>query len=124
MTSARRLSIPTGSAGVTLVELMIVLVVIAIGILALSGVQTRSSTDVYTTGRRTRALAVAQTQIEVARSMGYTAAVSDSGQTDGFNWKTLVTADDVDLNRVTVQVNWLDKGTPDSVRVMDLLSQR
>ena len=39
------------SAGFTLVELMIALVVIAIGVMALSGVQTRSSRDVYATGR-------------------------------------------------------------------------
>lgn len=113
-----------GSAGVTLIELMIVLVVIAVGILALSGVQTRSSTDVYTTGRRTRALAVAQTQIEVARGLGYTGAVADSGFTDGFAWKTVVDVPSIELKRLTVTVSWAEKGTPDSLQLLDLLSAR
>jgi prepilin-type N-terminal cleavage/methylation domain-containing protein len=111
-------------AGVTLVELMIVLVVIAIGVLALSGVQTRSSRDVYATGRRTRALAVAQTQIEVARSLGFTGAVRDSGQADGFNWKTSVDTTGVDLKRLTVTVSWSEKGLADSLQLIDLLSAR
>ena len=77
-----------GSRGFTLVELMIALVVIAVGILALSGVQTRSSRDVYSTGRQERALALAQERIEIARSAGYATVAADSGQTGVFAWRT------------------------------------
>jgi prepilin-type N-terminal cleavage/methylation domain-containing protein len=125
MTSPRRPCPRTGSAGVTLIELMIVLVVIAVGILALSGVQTRSSTDVYATGRRTRALAVAQTQLEVSRGLGYAGAQgTTTGTSDGFNWKTRVDTLSFELNRLTVTVSWTEKGTADSLRLMDLISAR
>ena len=113
-----------GEAGVTLVELMIVLVVIAIGVLALSGIQTRSSTDVYSTGRRTRALALAESQMEVARGLGYDSAVADSGQSNEFAWRTAVDSADVALHRVTVTVNWTENGAARSVQLINLLSQR
>ena len=65
-------------AGVTLIEIMVVLVVVSVGVLALSGVQMRSSADVYSTGRHTRALQVAQQKMEIARGGGFALAVSDS----------------------------------------------
>lgn len=109
----------------TLIELMIVLVVVAIGILTLSGVQTRSSTDVYTTGRRTRALAVAQTEMEVTRSLGYLLAVRDSGLADGFNWKTDVdSVGEGGLRQIRVTVSWTEKGTSSSVQLLNLVSAR
>jgi prepilin-type N-terminal cleavage/methylation domain-containing protein len=124
MTSPRGPVRKSDSAGVTLVELMIVLVIVAIGIMTLSGVQTRSSSDVYSTGRRTRALAVAQTQIEVARSLGYLGAVPDSGLTDGFNWRTEVDSVDFGLLRARVTVTWAESGTPSSVQLVNLMSAR
>jgi prepilin-type N-terminal cleavage/methylation domain-containing protein len=111
-------------AGVTLIELMIVLVIISIGILAMSGVQTRSSNDVYTTGRRTRALAVAETQIEVCRGMGYAQAVADSGTTDGFAWSTAVDSVSSGLRRATVTVSWTEGTSPRSIQLRNLMSTR
>ena len=125
MTDTPRPCLRPYSAGVTLVELMIVLVVIAVGVLALTGVQTRSSTDVYATGRRTRALAVAQTQLEIARVSGYRLVPSDTTATsDGFVWRTRVDTVGIDLDRLTVTVSWSEKGTPDSLQLIDLLSAR
>jgi prepilin-type N-terminal cleavage/methylation domain-containing protein len=124
VTSPPRPSRRSDCSGVTLIELMIVLVIIAVGILTLSGVQTRSSTDVYSTGRRTRAIALAQNQMEVARGLGYTLATPDSGQADGFDWRTAVDSVDVGLNRVTVTVSWTEKETPRSVQFLNLLSTR
>ena len=116
------------NAGVTLVELMIVLVIIAVGILALSGVQTRSTTDVYSVGRRTQALAVAQTEMEVGRSLGFTLAKADSGQSDIYTWRAAVdsvdTGPDTGLHRVTITVSWTEQGQPWSVQLIDLLSER
>jgi prepilin-type N-terminal cleavage/methylation domain-containing protein len=111
-------------AGVTLVELMIVLVILAVGILALAGVQTRSSTDVYATGRRTRAVAVAQTRMEVQRALGFTATSTDSGVADGCNWVTVVDSVDIGLNRITTTSRWMERGTQYSVRLMNLVAQR
>lgn len=113
-------------SGVTLVELMVVLVIIAVGVLALSGVQTHSSTDVYATGRRTRALALAENQMEVARGMGYVGAISDSGTSDVFTWNTQVDSAGLPggLRRITVTVGWSETGNSRSVQLLDLVSTR
>lgn len=111
-------------AGFTLVEVMIALVVIAIGIMALSGVQTRSSRDVYSTGRTSRALALAQQHIETIRAGGYAAAVSDSGQSEVFSWMARVDSAGVDLKSIDVTVTWPEQQQTRSVRLTTLLSSR
>jgi len=110
--------------GLTLVELMVVVVFLAVGILTLTLVQTHSFRDVYGTGLHTRALDIAQLQLETARSAGFTLAQSDSGVTGGFTWRCDVDSVDVALRRVTATVSWTDKGATRSVRLMDLLSAR
>lgn len=110
--------------GVTLIELMIVLVMIAVGLLALSGVQTASFRDVYATGRRTNALSLAQERMEVARGLGFTRMAPDSGQTDGFDWRADVDTVSTGMSRVTVSVSWSEKGMPFTVTLVDLLSAR
>ena len=110
--------------GVTLVELMVVLVFVAVGILALSGVQTRASRDVDGGSRRVRALELAQNQMEVARAAGFALAASDSGLSGPFTWTTLVDSVDVSLNRIRVTVVWSEKGDPRSVEVDNLVSER
>jgi Tfp pilus assembly protein PilV len=112
---------------VSIIELMVVLVVVSVGILALSGIQTHSSRDVFTTGQRTTALSVAQTQMESKRALGYTLALSDTGTTGIYNWTSVV--DTVGpgsngLNRITVTVNWTVNGVPDSVKLYNLVSAR
>lgn len=111
-------------AGFTLVELMVVLVVVAVGVLALSQVQTRSSRDVYSTGRGERALALAQQRIEIARSAGYTGAVSDSGVSDVFAWFAQVDSAGIELRQVAVTVRWLEGTSPQTCQLNTLLSAR
>lgn len=110
--------------GFTLIELMVVVVFVAVGILTLSLVQTRSFKDVYRTGMHTRALDVARLHLETARSAGFTLAASDSGVTGGFNWNCQVDSVDVGLRRVTSTVLWTDGSVARSVRLVDLLSAR
>lgn len=112
------------SRGISLIELMVVLVVVAVGVLALSGVQTRSSTDVYATGRHARALQVAQARMEIARGAGFALARTDSGATDGFAWRTAVDSADVGLRRVRVTVAWTERGAARSVQLNNLLALR
>lgn len=114
----------SASAGFTLIELMVVMVVVAVGVLALSQVQTRSSRDVYSTGRGERALALAQQRIEITRSAGYTAAVSDSGVSDVFAWVARVDSAGLELKQVAVTVRWLEGTSPQSCQLNTLLSAR
>jgi prepilin-type N-terminal cleavage/methylation domain-containing protein len=121
----RRRWLPADSKGISLIELMVVLVVVAIGVLALSAVQTRSSTDVYATGRETRALQVAQMRMELARNAGFALAVSDSGTADGFAWRTVVDSADVGLRRVRVTVQWTNnKRRLRTIQLNNLMAQR
>lgn len=124
MTDARRAPRNTDRAGFTLIELMIALVIISIGIIALSGVQTRSSRDVHSTGRGTRALALAEQQVEIARSSGYSGAVSDSGLVTPFAWFTRVDSVDIELRRVTVTVTWPELSGSQSLQLQTLLAAR
>ena len=124
MTSPATRSRPRATAGFTLLELMFALVVIAIGLIALSGVQTRSSRDVYSTGRTTRALAVAQQHLETIRSVGYTAAVSDSGQDAIFAWTARVNPAGQDLKSIAITVTWPEQGQTRNVQLTTLLSSR
>jgi type IV pilus assembly protein PilV len=110
--------------GFTLIELMVALVIIAVGVMTLSGIQTRSSRDVHMTGRRTNALALAEQRIEMARSAGYTGAVSDSGATGPFSWTCHVNVADVELKSVTVSVRWTDNAQTQSLQLMTLLALR
>jgi Tfp pilus assembly protein PilV len=110
--------------GFSLVELMVVLVFIAVGVLAISGVQTSSFTDVYASGRYTSALDLAQTRMETARALGYTLAQSDSGAVGGFTWLCLVDSTGVALKRVTTTVSWVDRSGARSVQLVSLLSAR
>jgi prepilin-type N-terminal cleavage/methylation domain-containing protein len=111
-------------SGFTLIELMIVIVLVAGGLLALSGVQTRSSTSVFSSGRQARALAIAQERIEFARGAGYAAAVSDSGASGPYLWTTRVDLQAPELKRVIVSVRWSESAGARSLQLNTLLSAR
>lgn len=124
MNNVRPLRAPGGETGVGLVELMCVLVVFAVGILALAGVQTRSGTVVYATGRGTQALSVAQARIEAARAAGFDLARPDSGRVGAFDWRTEVFPAGTGLSQVRVTVTWRGQTAPDTLRLTTLLSAR
>ena len=61
---------------------------------------------------------------EIARGAGFALAVSDSGTSDGFAWRTAVDSVDVGLRRVNVTVQWSEHGAARSVRLLNLLALR
>ncbi len=124
MTSEVRPPAGRDTAGMTLIEIMVALVILAVGVLALAGVQTRSSSDVYATGRRSRALEVAQAQVEMTRGVGFELVVPDSGQTDGFNWRTDVDSVQVGLKHVCVTVSWSEAGVPLAMQLNSMVASR
>lgn len=110
--------------GMSLVEIMVVLVIISIGIIPIALVQTNSSRDVVKSGQRTQALAVAQTQMERMKNLGFTSAAPDSGAVGPYNWRTTVTNEAVGLNRVVVTVSWSEVGIQRTLQMDNLLSMR
>ena len=110
--------------GFTLIELMITLTVIGIGVLALSGVQTRASNEMYASGRQERALALAQERIEVARGAGFTGVVPEAGQSGVFAWRTRVDTLSTDLKQIGVTVSWNESALSRSLQLNTLVSAR
>lgn len=112
------------SGGFSLVELMVVLVILAIGLLPLALIQTRAQQDVFESGQYTEALQVAQLQMEAAKSQGFGNAVTDSGVVDVYAWKATVTNVSFGLDQIVVQVQWNEKGRQRNIQIMDRISFR
>lgn len=110
--------------GFTLVEVLVVLVIIAIGIMPLALVQTRARQEVTESDRYTRAVTLAQRQLEWTKGMGFNAAVSDSGYVGDLAWRTRVEDVDIGLRRVAVVVTFTQGAQADTLRMASLLSLR
>lgn len=111
-------------AGFSLVELMVALVILTIGLLPLAFVQTRAQQDVFDSGRSTEALAIAQLQMEEAKSLGFGVAATDTGTVDNYTWIRDVQNVSVGLDQVTVNVNWNERGDARSVSLINRISFR
>lgn len=113
------------SAGFTLVELMVVLVILAIGLLPLALVQTRAQQDVFESGQFSDAVQIAQLQMESAKSLGFGNIVADSGMVDGiYNWNRQLQNVSPGLDQISVSITWSEKGKQRSVAVNNLISTR
>jgi len=110
--------------GFTLVEVLVVLVIIAIGIMPLALVQTRARQEVTETDRYTRAVTLAQRQLEWTKGLGFNAAAPDSGQDGDLLWRTQVEDVDIGLRRVAVIVAFSQGTQPDTLRMASLISLR
>lgn len=112
------------NAGFSLIELMVVLVILAIGLLPLALIQTRAQQDVFESGQYTEALQVAQLQMESAKSQGFGSAVTDSGAVDSYTWRATVTNVSFGLDQIVVDVQWNEKGRQRNVQIIDRVSFR
>jgi len=110
--------------GVTLVEIMFVLIILALGILPIAAIQAQSHRDIYESGQRTEALSIAQLQMERARNMGFTAVTADSGAVGAFDWRTQVVPQSPSLAAVVVTVQWPEGDDTQTIQIRNLLSSR
>jgi prepilin-type N-terminal cleavage/methylation domain-containing protein len=123
MTSYKHESLRSG--GFTLIELMVVLVILTIGLLPLALVQTRAQQDVFESGQFSDAVQVAQLEMESAKALGFGNITVDSGTVDGvYAWDRQVVNVSLGLDQITVNVNWMEKGDPQSVVITDMISFR
>ncbi len=110
--------------GFTLVEVLVVLVIISVGILPLAMVQTRARQEVTEADLYTRAVTVAQRQLEWTKGRGFANAVSSTGQDGVVQWTTTVTDIDVGLRQIHVTVIFPQRSLPDTPQVASLVSMR
>lgn len=126
-----------GQRGFALIEALIALLVMAFGMLALSGMQVSLSRNADVAKQRTEAMRLAQARIEEMRSFtgistgtinwnGLDAMV-DTFRTTNTNYTVASTMSGVDtdaLRAVNVQVDWLDRtGAPQRVSLASVISQ-
>ncbi|HET6462723.1 MAG TPA: prepilin-type N-terminal cleavage/methylation domain-containing protein [Candidatus Krumholzibacteria bacterium] len=110
--------------GFSLVELIVVMVILAVGILPLAYVQTRAQQEVLDSGRDTEALAVANLVMENARARGFGNVVNANGASGNYTWTQTVTTVSFGLQQVVVDVTWFERTVPRRVTVTSRISMR
>lgn len=114
----------SNNKGVTLIEIMFVMIILAIGILPVAAIQSRSHRDIYDSGQRTEALNIAQLQMERTRNMGFNNAVPDSGLVGSFGWNTQIVPQTPSLSSVVVTVQWPEGQDIQTIQLRNLISSR
>ncbi len=110
--------------GVTLVELLVVLVVLTVGLIPIALVQLRANKDVFHSGQRTEALSIAQMRMEQVKSMGFNNAVSNNGTVGIYSWNTNIQPAGSGINSVTITVQWPEDGEQRDVTIRNMVAGR
>ncbi len=118
-----RLPLP-GRGGFTLVEILMVLVILSVGVLPIALIQHRARREVTQSDIYTRAITVAQAQMERIKSQGFGNIADEAGADGVINWTSTVTNVGFGLDRVEVVVTWQEGGAPMTLTFADLVSMR
>lgn len=121
---ARRARVKADRQGFTLVEIMMVMVILAVGVLPIAVIQHQARREVNQADRQTQAIAVAQMQLERMKSMGFGQAVAGNGTVGNVTWVSQVQNVSFGLDRLTVTASWREKSDVQSLTVSDLVSMR
>ncbi|MBE0567731.1 MAG: prepilin-type N-terminal cleavage/methylation domain-containing protein [Krumholzibacteria bacterium] len=113
-----------GRAGFSLVEIMIVLVILAVGVLPIAVVQHHARREVVEADRHTEAIALAQAQLERLKGLGFGNIVAENGVTGTFAWQAQVANVSFGLDRVDVTVTWNTSNAAEILTVSELVSMR
>ncbi len=110
--------------GFTLVEILMVLFILSVGVLPLAVIQHRARRDVTDSDNFTKAMLVAQEQLELAKGLGFGNAVSDSGDVDNTRWVRIVTNQSFGLDRIELTTSWQTEGGVRTMVLADIVSMR
>lgn len=121
----------TDQNGFTLIELLIAITILAVGLLALAGLQGTSIKGNEHANTISQATALAEDQIEQIRNMNYAAIVFNPNpkvetNVDGSIYtRTTSVEDDTpinDLKRITVTVSWVSRGAARQVELRTIVA--
>ena len=113
-----------GRRGFSLVEILVVLLIFAIGILPVAIIQHRSRREISESDRYTQAVTLAQSQMERIKGMGFGVAAPDSGSEGEVDWVCRVVNVGIGLDRIEITASWRDDRGQESLTIADLLSMR
>ncbi len=115
---------PPGRGGFSLVEIMIVMMVLAIGVIPIAVVQSQARREVMEADRHTEAIALAQAQLERLKGLGFGNIVAENGVQGALTWQAQVANVSFGLDRIDVTVTWNTANTAEILTVSDLVSMR
>ena len=118
-----RLPLP-GNGGFTLVEIMMVLMILSVGVLPIAMIQHRARREVTESDHYTRAVTVAQAQLERIKGLGFGNAANEAGVEGAVNWNSTITNVGFGLDRIEVTVVWQEGGDAVTMTFADLVSLR
>jgi len=111
-------------AGFSLIEIMVVLLILAVGVIPIAIVQHQARREVTEADRHTDAIVLAQGQLERLKAMGFGNVVPDSGVVNNITWTSRVTNVSFGLDRIDVIATWGSGGDQQVLAVSDLVSMR
>jgi prepilin-type N-terminal cleavage/methylation domain-containing protein len=111
-------------SGFSLIEIIMVMVILTVGVLPIAMIQHRARTEVTEADWHTRAIAVAQMQLERLKGRGFGNIAAENGTTNNVTWVAQVNNVSFGLDRITVTASWRNKSDIESLTVSDLVSMR
>jgi len=118
-----RITVP-GRGGFTLVEIMMVLLILSVGVLPIALIQHRARREVTESDLYTRAVTLAQAQMERLKSQGFGNIVAQNGVDGPIAWNATVNNVAFGLDRVEVTVAWQEGGAPMNLTFANMVSMR
>jgi len=113
-----------GREGFTLIEIMMVMMILALGILPIAVIQHRARNEVSEADRHTQGIQVAQMHLERIKGLGFGNAAAQGGQDGNITWTAQVTNVAFGLDRIEVTATWDTDRGQQTLTVADLISTR
>lgn len=110
--------------GFTLVEMLVVMMILAVGILPVAIVQHQARQEVVKSDLHAEAVNVCQSNLERLKAQGFGVAAPDSGISGRISWNAQVTNVAFGLDRIDVTATWQTNQGMETITIADLVSMR
>ena len=113
-----------GRDGFSLVEMLVVMMILAVGILPVAIVQHQARREVVKSDLYTEAVIVSQSNLERLKGMGFGNAAPDSGVDGRITWTARINNVSFGLDRIDLITTWQSKDGVETLTISDLVSMR